>query len=166
MLEFSVKQQTIHFFYYVMIGMSVGVLFDLFRSVRVRYRNNAPLTHTMDIVFGLSCCAYLIMVFYHLDGLMLCIFNMVGAVMGLILYFLWFCRFFRAVFQKILTIFIKILKILLYPALLLCKIGSRIFGFFKKRFLRRAKNVCKRNRRFRYYMRQRLAALRKKIRRK
>ena len=100
MLEFSVKQQTLNFFYYVIVGLSVGILFDLFRSVRVRYQKNKPMTHIMDVVFGLSCTGYLIAVFYRLDGLMLCIFNMIGAVLGLILYFLLFCRFFRAVFQK------------------------------------------------------------------
>lgn len=163
MLEFSVKQQTLHFFYYVIVGLSVGILFDLFRSVRVRYQKNEPMTHIMDVVFGLSCTGYLIAVFYRLDGLMLCIFNMIGAALGLILYFLLFCRFFRAVFQKILTIFIKIFKIVLYPVLLLCKIGMKIFLFFKKQFLWFGKRFLKWNGRFKNYTRKRFGILRKKI---
>ena len=164
MLEFSVKQQTLHFFYYVLIGFSVGILFDAFRSVRVRYQTNRLLSHIMDVVFGLSCSGYLIAVFYRLDGLMLCIFNMIGAVLGLILYFLLFCRFFRALFQKILTIFIKIFKIVLYPVLLLCRIGIRIFRFFKKQFMRFGKRFLKWSGRFGTYTRKRLDTLRKKVR--
>lgn len=164
MLEFSVKQQTLHFFYYVLAGMSVGILFDAFRSVRVRYRKNRLLTHALDVIFGLSCAGYLVIVFYQLDGLMLCIFNMIGAIFGLIFYFLLFCRFFRALFQKILTIFIKIFKIVLYPVLLLCKIEIKIFFFLKKQFLRLAKRFLKWNGRFKNYTRRSFGTLKKKVR--
>lgn len=164
MLEFSVKQQTLNFFFYVLAGISVGLLFDGFRAVRVRYKRNRLLTHILDIIFGICCAVYLIMVFYQLDGLMLSIFNLIGAVCGLILYFLMFCRFFRAFFQKILGVFIKIFKILLYPILFLCKIGIRLFHFFKKIFMRFSKRFLKRGKCIRAYFGSGIGRLKKKLR--
>ncbi len=164
MIEFSVRQQLVHFLLYIGIGMTVGMLFDLFRSIRVRYRKKRCLTHWMDTVFGLVCVGYLLICFYRLDGLMLGVFNMMGAFSGLILYFLLFCGFCRTVFEKILSFFIKIFKILLYPVLLLCTIGSRIIFIVWKCFLRLYRAFSKRGRQWKHNFLRRAGMLRRRIR--
>ncbi len=164
MMEFSVQQQTLHFLLYIGIGITVGILFDLFRSVRVRYRKNRRLTHFLDILFGFVCVSYLLVCFYQLDGLMLGVFNMMGALSGLILYFLFFCNLFRSVFEIFLTFFIKIFKILLYPVLLLCTISNRIIFIVRKCFLRLYQLFAKWSGRWKHDFIRKAGMLRRRIR--
>ncbi len=164
MMEFSVKQQIIHLALYIGIGLTVGILFDLFRSVRVRYKKQQVLTHCLDAIFSLLCGGYLFWCFYQLDGLMLGVFNIMGALSGLLLYFLCFCSAFRLTFEKSLDFFIKIFKILLYPFKILCKISIRILFFLQKRLHRFYRMLAKPVGRWKHDVVRKAGMLRRRIR--
>ncbi len=126
----------VRFFLYVLSGLLAGLLFDLFRTIRLQQRKNSRVVGAMDFLFGILCITLIGMFLYRVDRLMLSLFHFLGALGGLILYFLCLSGFFRRFFEMILKFFIKIFKIVLYPVLLLCKIGLKVYYFLKKMLLK------------------------------
>lgn len=109
------------FFAAVLMGFSVGVLFDLLGVLGIGFKRKR-LVPFFDLIFMLLLAFLVISVFYIFNSFELRAFLFVGVFLGLILYIFAARWIFLKIFEKIIKIFHFIFKILLTPARFLYKI--------------------------------------------
>ena len=134
------SEEVYAFFAMVVLGVLIGIVFDIFRSFRKVLIKKPLAVNISDIIFWVLTFLISVQAFYRFSDGRLRIFLVIASFLGMILYFLTISSAIKYVFCVILQIFSKIikfiLKILLTPARFLYKIlivmSLWIFGKIKK----------------------------------
>lgn len=114
-----VTNQAVLFLIFVINGIAIGLLFDVFRILRRTFHTNDAMTYLEDILFWLlTGCILLYSIFTFNQG-EIRLFLFIGILLGCILYLLTFSRWIMKISVAILTFLKntigKILSILFYP---------------------------------------------------
>ena len=110
----------------VVCGVTLSVIFDLFRAVRITLKPNAVITAVTDIIYTFIAFAAVIYCVWDYGSGKFRYYEILGLGIGSVIYFASVSRFVLRVFlftvEKICQIFGFILKILLTPLRFLYKI--------------------------------------------
>jgi len=117
----SIAHQTIVFLLSVMIGAGISSFYDIFRTIRKRIRHINFVVMIEDILFWLVAFVSIFVFIYNANSGELRVFLLIGAFIGVFLYFAIFSRFVRKVFELAFTIAEKILYIILRPFVLILR---------------------------------------------
>lgn len=115
MYNFSQEQV---FILFLSIGITIGVLLDIFRSIRKVIKTSDTITMIEDIIFIILSSILIISGIIKLNNGEVRLFLFIGISMGLIIYILTISDMCVIIFSVLIKICIKILKI----PLLSCKI--------------------------------------------
>ncbi len=143
----SVNAQTLLFFSTIAVGGILGFIYDIFRIFRRLFKHGNFLTQIEDLIYWLL--ASFIMFYFMLNENYgeIRIFSMIGALIGVILYFFAISPFVLKVSLTILNIAKQILtvtfKILFFPIKILLKILYIPYNFVKPSLLNVISNVKK-----------------------
>lgn len=99
-MNVSINGQTLIFLYAILVGQCVGIVYDLFRSVRITFKFKTFYTFICDSMFWLvSLFLFFVFIlnFAGGEGRFYIIFAM---ILGIFLYFLCVSYIFLAVFKK------------------------------------------------------------------
>ena len=118
-----ITNQAYLFLIFIINGLIIGFLFDLFRILRLSFKTKDFITYIEDILFWLLTGILLIYILITISNGQIRIYNVLGLIIGIITYLLVFSRIF-------INISIKILKIVIYPIKLLFNLIRRIFTPF------------------------------------
>jgi len=114
--------------------MIIGIFFDIFRILRKSFHTPDIITYIEDILFWLFTGAFLLLVLFKFGDGELRIYNIVGLLVGVIIYILSISKFFIKINVTIITfiksIIYKIIKIILYPIKFILKIIRKMFTPF------------------------------------
>lgn len=138
----SVAQEVYIFLAMVLLGVSGGLLFDIFRIIRKMVHMNAVWVAVTDFIFWIFFSVLVFGGLLYFNNASLRWYEFLGFGLGGVIYFSALSSHIIKIFMKIISIFIKIigniLKILLTPLVFLYKILSRpmifIFKFVRKVF--------------------------------
>lgn len=95
------------------VGMIIGLIFDIFRAFRISFRGTGKrfdyiLAQITDVIFVLAAfCLFTVGLYVFADG-MLRGYCILGAIMGLLIYMLIFAPVLGKIFRLIFIIFYKI----------------------------------------------------------
>ena len=131
-MDFSVTQQSTSFLFFCLLGFLTGIFYDFAKALRILLKADKKTTALIDVAFLICIFIFYLKILFQYNGLGIHIFQLLGAFLGLMLYFSTVSSFFEGVFKIILTILSKILKILLYPLTFLCRIVGGIVQILKK----------------------------------
>ena len=150
-MENTILLQLYSFFIFGISGIVIGILFDIFRILRKSFRTPDIVTYIEDVLFWLLTGFFLLFVLFKINDGEIRIYNIVGILLGSILYMLTISKYFIKINVSVITFIKNILyHILIYPAKLISFLLRKIckpFTFFvinvKKILLNPSKKVKK-----------------------
>lgn len=124
-------EQTYSFLVFVINGILIGILFDIFRILRKSFQTPDIITYIEDSLFWiLAGLTTLIILFRFNDG-ELRLYTFLGIILGVLVYMLTLSKLFIKINVTIITflknIFGKMIKILIYPFECIIKLLQKIF---------------------------------------
>ena len=115
--------QTYLFIVFTIVGIIIGVLFDIFRILRKSFKTKDIVTYIEDIFFWILTGIIILFSMYKFSNGELRFFMIIGIIMGTLMYMITFSRY----VIKISVFIIKIIKtIIVYPVKVVEKILKKI----------------------------------------
>jgi len=115
--------QTYLFIVFTIVGIIIGVLFDIFRILRKSFKTKDIVTYMEDILFWVLTGIIILFSMYKFSNGELRFFMIIGIIMGTLMYMITFSRY----VIKISVFIIKIIKtIIVYPVKVVEKILKKI----------------------------------------
>ncbi len=147
------QNQAYVFLIFILNGLIIGILFDIFRILRKSFKTPDIITYIQDIIFWILSGVILLYSIFKFNNGELRLFIFLGIVLGIILYILIFSKIFikisvisidiiKKIIKTVIITPIKyilfVLKILIYkPIKLICLNLSKLFKkniyFFKRK---------------------------------
>lgn len=128
------------FLIFILIGIIIGILFDIFRILRKAFKTSDFMTYIQDILFWIISGIILIYSIFVFNNGELRAYIFLSLFIGIITYMLTISRYFIklnvVILNAIKNIFIWILKIVTYPFKI-------IFKLFKIIFIKPLNNIMK-----------------------
>ena len=115
--------QTYLFIIFTIVGIIIGILFDIFRILRKSFKTKDIVTHIEDIFFWILTGIIIILSMYRYSNGELRFFMIIGIIMGTLIYMITFSKYVIRISVFILKI---IKKIIIYPFNLMKKILKKI----------------------------------------
>ena len=113
------------FLLFILTGMSIGILFDIFRILRKSFKTIDFITYIQDFLFWLLAGAILLYSIFSFNNGELRGYIFIGVILGIILYMLILSKY----FVKISVAIINILKKIIYTPI------KFIINFVKKHII-------------------------------
>ena len=107
------------FLIFVLVGVLIGLLFDIFRVLRKTFKTTDIITYIEDILFWILTGFLILYTIFRFNNGEIRGFIFLGTILGTIVYLLLFSKVFISVNIRIVniikTIVIFIMKIVIYP---------------------------------------------------
>ena len=114
-MKTDILSQIYIFLIFILNGITIGLIFDTFRSVRKTFKTSDIITYLEDILFWvISGGITLYLIFYFNNG-ELRAYIFLGLLSGIIIYILFLSKIFMNVSISIISFIKKIILIVLYP---------------------------------------------------
>ena len=115
--------QTYLFIVFTIVGIIIGVLFDIFRILRKSFKTKDIVTYMEDILFWILTGIIILFSMYKFSNGELRFFMIIGIIMGTLMYMITFSKY----VIKISVFIINIIKtIIVYPIKVIEKILKKI----------------------------------------
>jgi len=132
-LEISVSEQAIVFLNSLCFGVALGVIYDLFRIIRVAFPMGKIIVFIEDLLFLISAGLFSFIFILTVNSGRIRIFLLIAAAIGFILYYFTIGKLILKSAQSIIKIIKFILSKILSPFAKICSIIQRkIKKIFKK----------------------------------
>ena len=131
-MKIGILSQIYIFSIFILNGITIGLIFDIFRSFRKTFKTSDIITYFEDILFWvISGGITLYLIFYFNNG-ELRAYIFLGLITGLIIYILFLSKIFMNVSISIISFIKKIILIVLYPFKKLFLITTKFIKKIKK----------------------------------
>lgn len=122
-MNINIYNQFYNLLIFIITGIAIGILFDLFRIIRRSFKTSDLITYIEDIVFWLLAGAILLFSIFTFNNGEIRVYVFVGLIIGSLLYLLTISKYFIKINVQIITI---IKNILSYPINLVIKIVKKL----------------------------------------
>lgn len=125
------------FFIFIVVGVIISILFDIFRILRKVFKTPDIITYIEDIIFGVLAGIIIIYSIFVFNNGEIRSYLFLGIIIGILVYLFTLSKIFVKFGNKILTFLKNILLLPIKKALLLGKnivkwLHSKIFRHFSK----------------------------------
>ena len=128
-------EQLISFLYSIITGMSLGIIFDIFRILRKSFKTSDIVTNIEDIIFGIVSGIILLTSIFIFNNGELRLYLFLGIIFGIIIYMLFISKYFIKINVAIINFIKKTIILITKPFIFLLK-------FIKKIFLKPISFIC------------------------
>lgn len=132
-MEDLAQSQAYVFVIYILSGILIGILFDIFRVFRKSFKTPDIVTYIQDVLFWAITGIFLLYIIFKFNNGELRAYIFFGLMLGIIFYILLFSKHFIkinvVIVNFIKSIFIKIIKIIMIPTLWIKKILFKPISF-------------------------------------
>lgn len=134
----ELKEETITFFIFILLGIIVGIIFDFFRAIRKVKKCKEKYVYLQDILFFLITGVVLssALIYILADEIRLYLF--VSLFLGIVIYMSTISIFIMKIFVRIIKISDEIIKFIFLPLKLYKDIFMTIYDFL----LKKCKKYC------------------------
>lgn len=143
----SITDQCMYFFWSVLLGIVFGVLYELFRLIRITFCPNKIITAIIDIIYFMICAVLFFLYTLEYGQGMMRLFELIGAAIGLILYLITagqaVSRILRIVITTIKRVLFFLFKWILKPFIFIGKKFYKLFGKIYAKIQKNIKNMIK-----------------------
>ena len=95
--------QLYNFFIFIVLGLIIALIFDLFRILRKKFNTNNIITYIEDVLFWIISGFLIISAVFKFNNGELRLYLFLGILIGIVMYMLLFTKFINLIFLKILT---------------------------------------------------------------
>lgn len=113
-------------FYFILTGISIGILFDIFRILRRSFKTSDIITYIHDFIFWILTGVILLFSILTFNNGELRGYIFIGIIFGIILYTLIFSKYFIKFFVTIISV---IKRLVGYPIKILYKFINKYIFF-------------------------------------
>ncbi len=124
-----ITNQAYLFFVFIINGILIGLIFDLFRISRKVIKTNNLMTYIEDFIFWILTGFIVLYSIFVFNNGELRLFMFIGIILGVIIYILLMSRYFIEINMKIINTIKSIIKILFKPI-------NFVFAFLRKIFIK------------------------------
>lgn len=114
-----VTDQAATFLLTVVMGMALALVYDLLRMERRLFRHKNWLVNFQDFIYFFLGGVFIFYILFHKNYGQIRAFSLIGALIGIILYFTIFSEWVMTIGMKILTLILKpiifLIKIIIFP---------------------------------------------------
>ena len=128
-------EQLINFIYFMITGMVLGIIFDIFRILRKSFKTSDIVTNIQDILFGIITGIILLTSIFLFNKGELRLYLFIGICFGIVIYMLTISKYFIKLNVAIINFIKKIIVLITKPFIFLLK-------FIKKLFFRPISFIC------------------------
>ena len=121
-MNLNIYNQLFNLFIFIITGIVIGILFDIFRIIRKSFKTPDIITYIEDIIFWIAAGCILLFTIFTFNNGEIRIYVFIGLIFGLAIYMLTLSKYFIKVNVTVLNI---IKKVVWYPI-------SIIYNFIKK----------------------------------
>lgn len=126
-----ITNQAYLFLIFVINGIFIGLLFDLFRILRISFKTKDFVTYIEDIIFWIITGAIVLYSIFTFNNGEIRLFMFLAIVIGVILYMTLFSHYIITLSVHVIKLFKKIFgfiyKIIKVPFTYICKIIKKVF---------------------------------------
>lgn len=141
----SMSNQALVFLTTVIIGVFIGFVYDLFRVLRKVIHHSNLMTYLEDLVYWIFVSLIMFYVMLNKNYGEIRVFSILGAFLGMILYFLTLGRLFMAasltIIDFIKKVFAVLFEIIMTPFKLIYKLLEYPLKFCKKKIMKYYANI-------------------------
>lgn len=145
----SILYQLNNLLIFIISGIVIGIIFDIFRILRKTFKTPDFLTYIEDALFWILTGFFLLFMIFVFQGGQIRNYTVLGIFIGVISYILTISKYFIKINVYIVNIFKNIiqktLKILSYPFKILFKPISFLVININKYFFTKRKNILQKN---------------------
>lgn len=120
-------EQLTNFIYFIITGMVLGIVFDIFRILRKSFKTSDLVTNIEDILFGIITGIVLLFTIFLFNNGELRLYLFLGIIFGIILYLLLISKYFIKINVEIIKIIKKFIILITKPFIILLKFIKKIF---------------------------------------
>lgn len=136
------------FFIFIICGIIIGIIFDIFRILRKSFKTPDMVTYIEDVLFWLITCILFAYTIFTYNNGEIRLYIFIGALIGILIYILTISKYFIKFCVKMIDI-IKIMidKFIIYPLKIIFKILRKLifkpifFGYINVK--KSIKNIVK-----------------------
>lgn len=120
------------FFVFIISGIAIGIIFDVFRIIRRSFKISDLHTYIEDIIFGIILGFFLIFIFFIYNSGDVRFYMIVALLIGFLLYMLTISKYFIKINVAIITFIkaalYKILHFILIPVKYIVNFLKKVFN--------------------------------------
>lgn len=120
------NNQAFLFVIFVINGILIGILFDIFRVLRKSFKTSDIITYIEDIMFWIGAGVLTLYFIFCYNNGEIRFFIFLGIILGISIYILTISKYFMKVSIIIISTIKNIIKIIIYPIKLLINIIKKI----------------------------------------
>lgn len=108
-------EQLLHFLYFMIVGIILSIIFDIFRILRRSFKTTDMITNLEDAIFGFITGVILLASIFWFNNGQLRFYILISIVTGIFLYMLFISKYFISLSVTIINIIKKFILFILYP---------------------------------------------------
>lgn len=120
-------EQLTNFIYFIITGMILGIIFDVFRILRKTFKTSDIVTNIQDILFGIITGIILLSSIFLFNNGELRLYLFIGISFGILIYMLLISKYFIKINVAIINFIKKIIILSTKPFIILFKFIKRLF---------------------------------------
>ena len=120
-------EQLINFIYFIVTGIVLSVIFDIFRILRKTIKTSDIVTNIEDILFGIITGIIILISIFLFNNGELRLYIFLGIIMGITLYMIFISKYFIKINVVIINFIKKIIILTTKPFIFLFKFIKRLF---------------------------------------
>lgn len=120
-------EQLINFIYFIVTGIVLSVIFDIFRILRKTIKTSDIVTNIEDILFGIITGIIILISIFLFNNGELRLYIFLGIIMGITLYMIFISKYFIKINVVIINFIKKIIILTTKPFICLFKFIKRLF---------------------------------------
>ena len=120
-------EQLTNFIYFVLTGIILSIVFDVFRILRRSFKTSDVLTNIEDVLFGIITGIILLSSIFLFNNGEIRLYIFIGMSIGIILYMIFISKYFIKLNVVIISFIKKIVILLTKPFIILFKFIKRLF---------------------------------------
>lgn len=119
-------EQLISFIYFIIVGIVLSIIFDIFRILRRTIKTSDIVTNIQDILFCIiTGIVILFSIFYFNEG-QLRLYIFIGIILGITFYMIFISKYFIKINVIIINFIKKILFLLIKPFIILLNFTKKL----------------------------------------
>lgn len=134
--------QVYNFFIFIVLGMIIAFVFDVFRILRKAFKTNNIITYIEDILFWIISGFLIIVSIFTFNNGEIRFYLFIGILIGILIYILLLTKLINTVLLNLLKPIKKVIQIILS---IFKKINNLIINFLKKCKNKSKKTIQKNN---------------------
>lgn len=120
-------EQLTNFIYFILTGITLSIVFDIFRILRRSFKTSDVLTNIEDVLFGVITGIILLSSIFLFNNGEIRLYIFIGMGIGILLYMIFISKYFIKLNVSIINFIKKIVILLTKPFIILFKFIKRLF---------------------------------------